>query len=140
METTSSSATVALPGLAVVQDGYRLVLDDAVLEAGTQRVRFTIEGPDGQPVTSFDVKHEKQLHLVVVRRDHAGYQHLHPTLDTSTGTWTAHAELTPGRWRVFADFTATGGPGLVLGGDVVVGGQLIAAEPAPETRSDRVAG
>jgi hypothetical protein len=137
-EMTASSS--ALPGLAVAQAGYRLVLTDTVLEPGTQPVTFTIEGPDGQPVTAFDVEHEKQLHLIVVRRDHAGFQHLHPVLDEATGTWRAEADLTPGPWRVFADFTATGGPALVLGADLLVPGRLDAPAPAAEKRADVVDG
>jgi hypothetical protein len=138
-ETTTSSSNV-VPGLAVAQDGYRLVLADTVLDLGAQTVGLTIEGPDGEPVTAFDVEHEKQLHLILVRRDHAGFQHLHPVLDEATGTWTAQAALTPGAWRVFADFTATGGPALVLGSDLLVPGHVTAPEPGQETRTDVVDG
>ena len=138
--TGMTASSRALPGLAVAEAGYRLVLTHTVLEPGTQPVTFTIEGPDGQPVTAFDVEHEKQLHLVVVRRDHDGFQHLHPVLDEATGTWRAEAELTPGAWRVFADFTATGGPALVLGGDLLVPGQLRAPTAAGERRTDVVNG
>ena len=138
-ETTTSNSAV-LPGLAVAQAGYRLVLGDTVLHPGAQPISFTIEGPDGQPVTAFDVEHERQLHLIVVRRDHAGFQHLHPVLDEATGTWTAQATLTPGAWRVFADFTATGGPALVLGSDLLVPGLLTAPDPGQETRTDVVDG
>ena len=136
---TTASGT-ALPGLAVAQDGYRLVLADPVLEQGARQVAFTIEGPDGRPVTAFDVTHEKRLHLIVVRRDHAGFQHLHPVLDEATGTWTVPAQLTPGSWRVFADFSAAGGPALVLGSDLLVPGHVAAPEPVDETRSAAVDG
>ena len=43
-------------------------------------VAFTIDGPDGQPVTAYDVEHEKRLHLIAVRRDLTGFQHVHPEL------------------------------------------------------------
>ena len=136
--TTSTGATV--PGLAVAQDGYRLVLADSVIDPGSRPVSFTIEGPGGEPVRRFDVEHEKQLHLIVVRRDHTGFQHLHPVLDEVTGTWTAEAELTPGTWRVYPDFTATGGPALVLGSDLLVPGELTAPDPVRERRTDGVDG
>lgn len=139
-EGTSSSGAGTLPGLAVARDGYRLILADNVPVAGTGPVVFTIEGPDGRPVTDFEVEHEKRLHLIVVRRDHGGFQHLHPTMDEATGTWTAQAQLTPGQWRVFADFTATDGPALVLGGDLLVPGRLAAPDPTQETRTDAVDG
>jgi hypothetical protein len=140
MNDTANTGSATLPGLAVARDGYRLVLTDPTVEPGNQPVAFTIEGPNGQPVTEFDVEHDKQLHLIVVRRDHTGFQHLHPTLDETTGTWTARAQLTPGAWRVFADFTATDGPALVLGSDLLVPGHLQGPNPAEETRTDVVDG
>jgi hypothetical protein len=140
MKNTATTGSGALPGLTVAQDGYRLVLADTTLEPGARGVAVTIEGPNGRPVTAFDVEHEKRLHLIVVRRDYAGFQHLHPTLDETTGTWTAQAELTPGTWRVFADFTAADGPALVLGSDLLVPGHLQAPNPAEETRTDVVDG
>jgi hypothetical protein len=139
-DTPTASSSTALPGLAVAQDGYRLVLTDTVLDPGAQTVGFTIEGSDGHPVTAFDVEHEKQLHLIVVRRDHTGFQHLHPVLDETTGIWTAQAELTPGAWRVFTDFAATGGPALVLGSDLLVPGMVTAPAPVEESRTDVVDG
>ena len=41
-------------------------------------LRFRIVGADGQPVRDFEVEHEKRMHLIVVRRDGQGFQHLHP--------------------------------------------------------------
>ena len=137
-EVNSSSGT--LPGLSSVQQSYALVLADTVLQPGNRSVTFTIQGPDGRPVTAFDVEHEKRLHLIVVRRDHAGFQHLHPVLDDATGAWTADADLTPGSWRVFADFTPSGGPALVLGSDLLVPGDVSATTQVEETRTDTVDG
>ena len=48
--------------------------------AGRSSSRFRILDADGQPVRDFDVEHAKRMHLIVVRRDLTGYQHLHPTL------------------------------------------------------------
>ena len=64
----------------------------------------TIAGPDGRPVTDFDVEHDKELHLVVVSRDLAGYAHVHPARDAD-GRWTvdapaAAARLVPGVRRL----------------------------------------
>jgi hypothetical protein len=65
-------------GLASTSDGYTLVPDATTLGSGT--FAFRITGPDGAPVTTFDVVDDQQLHLIVVRRDGAGFQHLHPCL------------------------------------------------------------
>lgn len=108
-------------GLAQEQDGYRLELPQTRLPAGEQTFRFTVVGPDG-PVTSYDEAHERDLHLIVVRRDLTGFQHVHPTLDTATGEWSTGLVLEPGSWRVLADFVPAGGEQLVLGADLAVEG------------------
>jgi hypothetical protein len=87
-------------------------------------VSFTVTGPDGAPVTAYDVEHEKQLHLIAVRRDLTGFQHVHPVLDPDTGAWTVPLDLSPGAWRLLADFTPSGGPALVLGADLLVAGEF----------------
>lgn len=125
-------------GLAVAEAGHRLVLADDVLRPGAQELAFTIEGPDGAPVTAYDVEHEKRLHLIVVRRDFSRFQHLHPELDEATGEWSTEAALQPGAWRVFADFVPTGGEDLTLGADLQVPGAATAPRPVEEVRTDRV--
>ena len=93
-----------------------------------------IEGPDGRPVTDYTIEHDKELHLVIVGRDLAGYAHLHPTRD-SDGVWTVSTPpLTPGSYRVFADFVPAGGEGLTLGADLTVPGDYQpVALPAPSS-------
>jgi len=71
-----------------------------------------------------DVEHEKQLHLIAVRRDSAGYQHAHPTRDQA-GRWSTPLDLEPGSWRLFADFVPGEGgapEGITLGVDLEVAG------------------
>ncbi len=125
----AAAETPELPGgLQVSQDGYTLALARTVRPAGRDvPLRFTVTGPDGAPVTSYDVAHEKRLHLIVVRRDLSGFQHVHPTL-AADGTWSTAVDLRPGTWRVFADFTPSGGEGLVLGADLTVPGDATAPQ------------
>lgn len=139
-EHESAAATTEIPGgLMTSQDGYTLTLDLARANAGSAvPVSFTITGPDGAAVTSYDVQHEKQLHLIAVRRDFSGFQHVHPTLDD--GTWSTDLALTPGTWRLYADFKATGGEALTLGTDLAVDGVFEAALPAQDTRTATVDG
>ncbi len=55
-------------------------------------------------MTRYETVHDKQLHLIVVRTDLTGYQHLHPVLGPD-GVWSTPLTLvTPGSWRIFADF------------------------------------
>lgn len=118
-----------LPGGLLVSDrGYTL----SPLTAPAGEFAFQIIGPDGQPVTRYDVVHDKRMHLIVARRDLSGFRHAHPEL-APDGTWRVASPLAgPGVWRVFADFTPAGGPALTLGVDVTVPGPLRARPlPAP---------
>ncbi|MGH3336199.1 MAG: hypothetical protein ACRDOZ_10300, partial [Nocardioides sp.] len=127
-------------GLMVSQDGYTLRLHQTAARAGRDvPVSFMIEGPDGRPVTAYDVEHGKQLHLIAVRRDFTGFQHVHPELG-SDGTWSTDLDLTPGQWRLFADFNPTGGVGLTLGGDLSVAGDYRPQRPSGQIRTARVDG
>ena len=94
----------AIRGLAVADDGLRLQLDSTSLPRGrAATLSFTIDGPEG-PVRDFEVEHEKRMHLIVVRRDGTGFQHLHPEL-AADGTWSTPITLPEaGAYRVFADF------------------------------------
>ena len=122
----SEDAAVLPGGLMVSEGGYTLALRDSVARAGRgQEISFVIEGPDG-PVTAYDVEHEKRLHFIAVRRDFTGFQHVHPTL-ADDGTWTTELDLTPGQWRVFADFKPSGGDALTLGSDLSVPGPTMGA-------------
>src|SRR5699024_10659952 len=56
--------TAAL-GLGIAQDGYQLTAVAAPTETSTEgRLSLTIIGPDGNPVTDFELEHEKELHLI----------------------------------------------------------------------------
>jgi hypothetical protein len=130
---SAAAATDVPGGLQVSEAGYTLEVPASGLTPGRATLRFAVTGPDGAAVTAYDEEHEKDLHLIVVRRDFSGYQHVHPTM-SDDGTWTTDVDLTPGTWRVFADFTATGGPALTLGTDVEVAGRFTPA-PHPGNRT-----
>ncbi|GIJ23534.1 hypothetical protein Vlu01_41580 [Micromonospora lutea] len=122
-------ATGHLPGGLLVSDrGYTLV----PVNAPTGEFAFRITGPDGLPVTGYDVTHDQRMHLIVARRDLSGFRHVHPEL-AEDGTWRIDSPLdSPGVWRAFADFTPTGGEPLTLGVDVTVPGTLTERPlPAP---------
>lgn len=115
-------------GLAVSEHGYTLELDSSILVPGVQSISFRINGPDGHPVNNFTASHEKELHFIAVRRDTAGFQHVHPMMDAA-GTWSVDLDLTPGNWRFFADFQPTGHSApMTLGIDAAVAGNY---EPQP---------
>ncbi|GAB1644890.1 hypothetical protein [Krasilnikovia sp. MM14-A1259] len=116
----------AVGGLAVTASGMTLVPGTTTFAAGrSQPFTFRITAAGGAPVTTYAVVHDKPLHLVVVRRDLTGYQHLHPTM-APDGTWTVDLTLAgPGSYRAIADFTAiVGGSQMpsTLGADLTVPG------------------
>lgn len=67
------------------------------------------------------------LSAAEVRRDMAGYQHVHPVMG-SDGTWGIPVDLSAGDYRVFADFIPAGGDPLTLGADLHVAGRY---DPRP---------
>lgn len=111
-------------GLRTQLAGLRLAPRSHELTAGASTTwRFRIIGCDGQPVRHFDRENTKLLHLIVVRTDLSGYQHLHPTLG-SDGTFTiALRTARPGTYRAIADF-AVDGRKYVLGTDLAAPGPV----------------
>jgi len=121
-------------GLASADGGLRVVVDDPELRRGrSERVAFRIVGEDGETVRDFDVSHEKRMHLIIVRRDATGFQHLHP-VQRADGTWTAPVTLDDaGSYRLFADFSRDG-EAQTLASDLRVDGSAdLRPLPAPRT-------
>ncbi|MER7459489.1 hypothetical protein [Micromonospora sp. NPDC126480] len=114
-------------GLSVSAGGYTVVPSTVDFAAGRPaELRFQIRDAQRRPVTRFAVVHDKPMHVIVVRRDLTGYQHLHPTM-AADGTWSVPLTLPrPGVWRAYADFTALADDGrqtaVTLGTDLVAAG------------------
>ena len=115
-------------GLAATVDGLTLELATTQLSPGEPgQLRFQVVGEDGRAVRDFEVEHAKRLHLIVVRDDLRGFQHLHPRM-SANGSWSTPVTLrAPGSYRVFADFKHQG-QNRALARTVTVEG---AAEPLP---------
>ena len=129
----------AVRGLAVNEAGLTLALDRTEVEPGRETaLRFQITGSDGQAVRDFAVEHEKRMHLIVVRRDLTGFQHLHPQLD-QTGTWATPLTIPEaGSYRVFADFKR-GDSNHTLAADLAVDGPVDWQALPPTANSARTA-
>jgi hypothetical protein len=111
----------AIRGLSVSDNGLELALARTQLPRGrSAELRFAVRDGRGRAVGDFEVTHSKRMHLIVVRRDGRGFQHLHPRLDG--GTWRTRITLPQaGSYRVFADFKR-GGRAYTLATDVAVDG------------------
>jgi hypothetical protein len=123
---SDAATTVGVKGVTASEQGYTLIAVDApaaVGDAGT--LSFAITGPAGDPVTDYEVTHERDLHLIVVRTDGAEFRHVHPTLQAD-GTWSIPWTWdAAGGYRIYADFVpADLGEGLTLTSSVLVGGDV----------------
>ncbi|GAB3252438.1 hypothetical protein [Arthrobacter pigmenti] len=135
-------AADALPGgLMVSERGYTLDPESSILPSGSDtQLNFQILGAGGEPLTEYEQSHDKDMHLIAVRSDTTGFQHVHPEL-SEDGTWSVPLDLTAGTWRVFADFVPgagnTPGEALTLGVDIAVAGDYTPAElPAPSRTAE----
>ena len=132
------SAVAEATGLTARADGFTLALADRTPAAGRTRLDFQVRTSSGRPLLDYTREHEKDLHLIVVRRDLTGFQHVHPRLDRSTGTWSVDVRLTPGVWRVVADFAPEGWDGITLADDISVAGDFTPAALPSDDRTARV--
>ncbi|MEV8027555.1 heavy-metal-associated domain-containing protein [Cellulosimicrobium funkei] len=125
LEQQSTRGAAMTRGLSLEQDGYTLGEVEApatVGEAG--ELAFTLTGPAGEPVTEFDVSHEQQLHLIVVRSDGAHFRHVHPVMDADgrwSLPWTWDAA---GTYRIYADAAPSAGDAVTLTRTIDVAGEL----------------
>ena len=113
-------------GLAVSENGLTLELSHR-----RDELAFRIADRQGETVRDFDVEHTKRMHLIVVRRDMTGFQHVHPTQHADR-TWSVPVTLRDaGSYRVFADFSVDG-KAYTLADDLTADGTVRSQElPAP---------
>jgi hypothetical protein len=120
---------------------HTLAVQEDRFDPGTPaEFRFKVLDPDGQAVTSYRPLHERDLHLIVVRRDLATFSHLHPTREAD-GTWRVELTLpSPGSYRAFADLAPKDGPDMTLTVDLTAPGEWVEQPlPAP-SRTARAGG
>jgi hypothetical protein len=105
---------------------YTLAVQEDWFDPGTPaEFHFKVLDPNGDAVTSYRPLHERDLHLILVRRDLATFSHLHPTREAD-GTW--HIKLTlpsPGPYRAFADLAPRNGPEMTLTVDLTAPGEWV---------------
>jgi len=119
-------------GLAASEDGLTLELGQTQLTRNRPtELRFSVNGKSG-PISDYEVTHEQRMHLILVRRDGKGFQHLHPRFDH--GTWRTTVTLPdPGAYRVYADFARQGEPHTLAADLTVDGDATYQPFPRPST-------
>ncbi|WP_067176794.1 hypothetical protein [Microtetraspora niveoalba] len=138
--TPAGSASIP-GGLQVSQNGYTLTPVTTEVEPDKSvDFRFTVTGPDGEPVTAYQVQHDKKLHFILVSRDLSHFQHLHP-VEAGGGVWSVPLTLPgAGAYRMFADFAPEGGDGMTLGADLYASGDYAPKGLPGESRTATVDG
>lgn len=111
-------------GLTVAANGLFLSADETVIEPGEEyEWRFEVRDERDDVVTEFEELHGEPLHLVVIGRDIARFQHLHPTMSPD-GTWSQSLTLpAAGVYRAFVD-VSVGGASTTLGVDLFAPGEM----------------
>lgn len=127
-------------GLTIAANGLVLSAEETVLEPDEEREwRFAIRDERADAVTTFEELHGEQLHPIVVRRDLAGFQHLHPTM-APDGTWSQRLVLPdPGVYRAFVH-VSVGGRSTTLGVDLFVPREMDVDARPDFARTRRVGG
>ena len=122
------------------RSAYRLELttEPAEIRSGEAlRFRFRVLHPaTGEPVTKFEIVHEKPFHLFVVSRDFEHFAHLHP-MPSDDGSLSVETVLPgPGRYALFCDFFPAGGTPQILERNVTTRDVSIRepSEPQPAAR------
>jgi hypothetical protein len=133
-------ATPEPEGSAARRGRLKMVVDESPARAGgrPRPYAFRIERGADQTVSDFQVEHTKRMHLILVRSDLTGFQHLHPKM-SDDGTWRGSVRLPKGgEYRMIADFK-TAGKRRTLTSDVEVDGEFKRARlpaPSPYSRTD----
>ena len=124
----------------VSEGGYTLALQDTVAQPGRgQEISLRHRGP-GRP------RSRRTTWSTRSGCTSSPYDATSPASSTCTrssaddGTWTTALDLTPGQWRVFADFKPTGGEALTLGSDLSVPGRMDFVALGQTTRTATVDG
>lgn len=131
----TDAVTEGPKGLSLGVAGYVLSPVDAPATIGAAgTLSFQVQDRTGAAVVDYETAHNKKLHLIVTRLDGSQFRHVHPELDSATGTWSIPWQWTAaGSYRVFADFTpaAADAPSLTLSRIVQVAGEFSPVEPEP---------
>jgi hypothetical protein len=109
----------------------RLVGEASAPATERRTLRFEVLDDDGETVTAYDERHERDLHLILVdKQDPRIYQHVHPKLGDD-GVWSIAVDLAPGSYRMYADTQPTGAEPVVLEADLEATGSRPGYDPLP---------
>ena len=116
--------------------------DPSQPQAGSPtKLVLQIQDDEGTPIKTFDLLHEKLVHLIVVREGLDEFAHLHPEVDASGLITIEYVFPKSGKYRLFADHQPQGkSPGLAAGELVVAGDDEPAAALVPNASNEVAVG
>jgi hypothetical protein len=91
------------PGFKV--DGYVLV--DESNQPSKSAIGLHVNGPDGQRVTDYVEANGSKLHVVLIRFDLSGFEHVQPEINAD-GSFVVPIDK-PGKWHIVIDAQPAGG-------------------------------
>jgi len=118
---------------AVLQSG-RVELATDVLQIEPNRpVRLTLtfRNLQNEPIRFLEQVHEKPVHLIVVSKDLAEFEHIHPEPVPGDALSVTHTFARAGEYWVYADYTAPGEPPAVARFELKVAGEPGKPVPPP---------
>ncbi len=99
---------------------------------GTSQLTFSVRDADGRAITSFQRRHQRLSHLIIVRDDLTGFQHLHPRLGSS-GRWSVPLTIAePGKYLLYVDVDPKGSSPATVRSTLSIAGGPVRAKPLPE--------
>jgi hypothetical protein len=132
---THGPATLVPPGFEY--GNYQLVTDSIATGAdGGELATFHLERKDGTPVTDYTVAHDALIHVIKIRPDLSGFEHLHPDI-AADGTWQI-AIPEPGKWHLVFDTTPKGESAPIVVSANVDDEATVPAEAVPAADDDVV--
>ncbi|HUR74340.1 MAG TPA: hypothetical protein VMZ00_08690 [Sporichthya sp.] len=123
-------------GMSATVNGYTLDAVKAPEKAGqTGRLTFKIQGPHGVQ-KDYTRQQTKLIHVYLVRKDLTQYQHIHPTIDPTSGVWSVDLTIPEaGPYHLVTEFEALTPDGnfddRILGTDFTVAGDYQPATAVP---------
>lgn len=100
----------------------RLDVTGSLTPGSTVRLTYRLADTSGRPLSDVVVSHERPMHLIVVRKDLAVFQHIHPQPTGAPGEYAVDTSFAnAGSYVLYAEFTRSSGQDIVERDDITVG-------------------
>ncbi|MCR2803301.1 hypothetical protein [Paenibacillus soyae] len=98
----------------------------------TVTITMTARDENGEKVQEYELGHEKEMHLIVVREDLSEFYHVHP-IKRADGEFTQEMTLpSGGTYKLFADFIPAGHEQMTASGTLELAGNENVSPPQPD--------